>query len=57
MITLKDRILFTPKESSEFLGVSVMTLWRWVKIGKIKKYALSSKKVFFDKIELEEILK
>jgi len=34
-ITIQVSDLLPPKKAAEYLGVSTMTLWRWVRDGKI----------------------
>lgn len=33
--------LLTPKETAEFLKISLPTLWRWQKKGKVKCYGIA----------------
>lgn len=57
MIKINDKFYLTPKEASEFLSISKVTLWNWIKDDKIKKLSLSPKKIYISKEDLEAILK
>lgn len=47
--------LITPKQASELLQCSLVTLWRWEKIGRVKPWGIGGKK-FFKRSELLESL-
>lgn len=57
MITINDKIYLSPKESSDFLKVSMPTIWRWIESGKLKKVSLSPKKIYIKKEDLEDFFK
>jgi len=57
MITLNNENYLTRSESAKILGISLMTLHRWVKDGKIKTYKMSSRKIFIKESELKEVIK
>jgi excisionase family DNA binding protein len=57
MITINESNYLTIKESAKLLGVSIMTIRRWIDDKKIKVFKLSPRKLFINKSELEGILK
>lgn len=57
MITIDNKIYLDPQESALLLGISMPTLWRWIKSEILKKYSLSPKKIYLMKEELENLLK
>lgn len=57
MITLNNKEYLTVTETLTFLQISKMTLWRWIKDGKIVAYRMSKRKIFFSKELLMGILK
>ena len=57
MIKINDKFYLTPKEASAFLNISKVTLWKWIKEGKLNKLSLSPKKIYVSKDELEAVLK
>jgi excisionase family DNA binding protein len=57
MITLDTSNYLTLKESAKFLGVSLMTIRRWVDDKKLKVFKLSPRKLFIKESDLKEILK
>jgi predicted site-specific integrase-resolvase len=57
MIQINGKDYLTPKETTAFLNISVLTLWNWVKKGKLHKFSISTKKIYFKKEEVEGLLK
>jgi len=55
MITIKEEIYLTAKEAAQLMNFSAMTIRRYSKLGKIKKYIISYKKVYYKKSELENL--
>lgn len=47
--------LLTPKETAEFLRISLPTLWRWQKKGKIKCFGIAGSR-YYKRSELLESL-
>lgn len=47
--------LLTPKETADFLRISLPTLWRWQKKGKIKCYGIAGSR-YYKRSELLESL-
>jgi excisionase family DNA binding protein len=45
------------KQAQEILKVSNVTLWKWVKAGKISVVKLSPKKVYIRREELERFIR
>lgn len=45
-VTVDLHHLHTPSEAAKILGVSRMTLWRWVKAGKITPVEIDHQKLF-----------
>ena len=40
---MQEKLLLTPKETQELLGISATTLWRMVQAGTIKQVRLASR--------------
>ncbi|MBA4389970.1 MAG: transcriptional regulator [Syntrophus sp. (in: bacteria)] len=51
-----DESLITLDEVAERLGISRVTLWRWVKDGKVPVVKLSQRKIYVRKVELEKLM-
>jgi len=51
-VTLEVKDILPPSQAAKFLGVSRMTLWRWVKKGKIRAIVFD-KQSFFHIYELK----
>lgn len=47
--------LLTPKETAEFLKISLPTLWRWQKKGKVKCYGIAGTR-YYKRSEVVESL-
>lgn len=54
-VTVDLAHLHTPTEAARMLGVSRMTLWRWVKAGKITPVEINHLKLFLSH-ELNHLL-
>jgi excisionase family DNA binding protein len=52
-----DENFLTLKDVAERLGVSKVTLWRWVKAGKLSAVKLSQRTVYVRKDELERFIR
>jgi len=52
-----DESLLTLDEVAERLGVSRVTLWRWIKNGKLAVVRLSQRTIYVRREELERFLK
>ncbi|OPY61016.1 MAG: Helix-turn-helix domain protein [Syntrophorhabdaceae bacterium PtaU1.Bin034] len=52
-----DIDLIPLKQAQEILKVSNVTLWKWVKAGKISVVKLSPKKVYIRREELERFIR
>lgn len=52
-----DINLIPLKQAQEILKVSNVTLWKWVKAGKISVVKLSPKKVYIRREELERFIR
>jgi len=55
-ITISVQDAFSYKDAARELGVTTMTLWRWVRDGKIAAVQLGRYK-FIPKSEVERVLK
>jgi len=45
---------YRPKESAKYLGVSVPTIWRYIKAGKLQAHKLSDRVTVIHRTELEK---
>lgn len=54
VITLEAEDLLPPRKAAAFLGITTMTLWRWMKAGKIVPVMLDH--AYFHMKELERVL-
>lgn len=54
-ITIEVRDLLNPKKAAQYLGITTMTLWRWVRDKKITPVMLDH--AYFHINELERIKK
>jgi len=52
-----DESLLTLEQASDRLGISKVTLWRWIKNGKLTAVRLSRRVVYVRKEELDRFLK
>lgn len=52
-ITIQATDLLPPKKAAEYLGITTMTLWRWVKDGKITPVMLDHR--YFHISELNRV--
>jgi excisionase family DNA binding protein len=52
-----DIDLIPLKQAQEILKISNVTLWKWVKAGKISVVKLSPKKVYIRREELERFIR
>ena len=50
-----DDKLLTISETCEFLNISITTLWRWTKSGRIKAYGINGKR-FYKKDDIFDAL-
>lgn len=46
-----SEIIFTRKETCEFLKISLTTLWHWTNKGKIDSYGIGNR-VYYKKVDL-----
>lgn len=53
-VTIQTSDVLTPAHAAEFLGISRMTLWRWVQKGKIRPVIFDDQ-TFFHIRELEQL--
>jgi len=54
IITIRTADLLTATRAAEFLGVCRMTLWRWVRDGKIRPIEVDNQR-FFHINELQKV--
>lgn len=52
-ITIDAKDLLPPKKAAQFLGITTMTLWRWVRDGKITSVMLDHR--YFHISELNRV--
>lgn len=52
-ITINVKELLPPKKAAEYLGISTMTLWRWVRDGEITPIILDHR--YFHINELDRV--
>jgi excisionase family DNA binding protein len=52
-----DESLLTLSQTAERLGVSKVTLWRWIKDGKLAAIRLTQRTVYVRKEEVDRFLK
>lgn len=52
-----DESLLTLDEAAEKLGISKVTLWRWVKAGKLASVKLSRRVVYIRREELARFIR
>lgn len=52
-ITIEAKDLLWPKKAAEYLGITTMTLWRWVRDGKITPVMLDHR--YFHITELKRV--
>lgn len=52
-ITIEAKDLLSPKKAAEYLGITTMTLWRWVRDGKITPVMLDHR--YFHINELKRV--
>lgn len=52
-ITIEVKDLLPPKKAAQYLGVTTMTLWRWVRDKKITPMMLDH--TYFHKNELDRV--
>lgn len=52
-----DENFLTLKDVAERLGVSKVTLWRWVKAGKLSAVKLSQRTVYVRRDELDRFIR
>ena len=52
-VTIEVKGLFPPKKAAEYLGITTMTLWRWVKDAKITPVMLDHR--YFHVSELDRV--
>lgn len=57
MLTIDHINYLTYKESAQLLGVTIMTIRRWVKAGKLIPLKMSPRKIFIKESNLKEVLK
>lgn len=50
------RLAFTVQETAEMLGVSYITIYRFIRRGLLK-YSFASRKIIISKVEIERFLK
>jgi excisionase family DNA binding protein len=52
-----DESLLTLQQAADKLGISKVTLWRWIKDGKLSAVKLSRRVVYVRKEEIDRFLK
>jgi len=57
MVTIDNINYLTLKESAKLLGVTRVTIHRWVESGKLKTVKISPRKIFLKENDLKEIFK
>lgn len=57
MLTLNNENYLTRLEAAKILGISMMTMHRWIKKGKIEIYKMSERKTFIKESKLKDIIK
>lgn len=53
-MTIKNKPYYTPQEVADYLGVKVLTVYRWIKDGKLKAVKIGQWRI--SKENLEELL-
>ncbi len=53
MVTILNENYLDTTEVADLLGISVMTVRRWAKDGKLTKVKLTYKKVYYAKSQIE----
>lgn len=51
-----EKKFYRPKEVATYLGISIATLWRYVKVGKIVPIKMSDRITVFDIDELNRFV-
>jgi excisionase family DNA binding protein len=46
---------YRPKEAATYLGVSLPTVWRYIKAGKLTAHKLSDRVTVIHRLELEKL--
>lgn len=54
---MEDKEWLRPKEVAKNLGFSVITIYKWIKEGKIKAKKINKRVILISKQSLEEFLK
>jgi excisionase family DNA binding protein len=57
MITINNENYLSFKESATLLGISLMTIRRWIEEGKLKPYKISARKIFLKESDIKEMFK
>lgn len=57
MITLNNENYLNKKESCKLLQISLMTLNRWIKSGKLTTYKMSPRKIFLKEEDVNGVIK
>lgn len=52
-VVIEINDILPPKKAAEYLGITTMTLWRWVRDGKISTIMLDH--TYFHKNELDRV--
>jgi excisionase family DNA binding protein len=52
-VVIEVNDILPPKKAAEYLGITTMTLWRWVRDGKIATIMLDH--TYFHKNELDRV--